>query len=300
MDVFEIERYATEDGPGIRTVVFLKGCNLRCHWCQNPESQLRKPQVMYYQKQCVGCGKCVEACPNGSVHLKEPFGYITDHDTCILCGACVDACFYSARKIVGESYSIEVLFQELMKDKAFYEESDGGVTFSGGEPLLQAEEIARTAEILTQEGIHIAVETAGHVSWDKFQALLPFVDLFYIDLKHIDSDQHKYYTGVRNELILENIQKLSRLHSQVIVRIPIIPGVNNTVEVVTKMFKFLSEETGITKVELLQYHRLGMAKYQGLGMQYLMENAENMTKEACEPFAEIGRQMGLAVSVGAE
>jgi len=300
MEVFEIERYATEDGPGIRTVIFLKGCNLHCIWCQNPESQEMRPQVMYYQKQCVGCKKCVEACPTGSVQLKEPFGFISDPATCTLCGACVDACFYDARKIIGESWPVEDLFKEVLKDKAFFDESGGGVTFSGGEPMLQAEEIAELAGLLKAEEIPTAVETAGYVKWGRFEPLLPLVDLFYIDLKHIDPQQHRRYTGVPNELILENIKKLTQLHTNVVVRIPVIPGVNDTQEVMTEMFRFLAEEAKAPRVELLPYHRLGMAKYQGLGREYKMRDAENVLEEACDPFADLGRSMGIAVSIGAE
>ncbi len=300
MVVFELERYATEDGPGIRTVVFLKGCNLRCTWCQNPESHLMKPQVMYYKNQCAGCKKCVAACPTSSISFVIPFGYVTDHDTCILCGACVDVCFYNARKIIGEERSVESLFEEIMKDRSFYEESGGGVTFSGGEPLLQADELGVLAGMLKKEGIHTALETAGHVSWEQFQKVLPHVDLVYHDLKHIDSQMHKTHTGVPLKKILSNISRLSREHGNVIVRIPVVPGFNDDTATVTSMMEFLSEKTAVRKVELLPFHRLGAAKYEGLGRIYSMARVQNLPKESCEPFAEIGRRLGLDVQVGAD
>jgi len=255
---------------------------------------------MYYQKQCVGCRKCVEVCPTDSVQLKEPFGFISDSATCTLCGACVDACFYDARKIIGERRSVDELFKEVLKDKSFFDESGGGVTFSGGEPMLRAAEIAELAGLLKAEGVPAAVETAGYVNWDSFEPLLPLIDLFYMDLKHIDTQQHKLYTGVPNDLILENIKKLTRCHTNVIIRIPVIPGVNDTREVMTEMFRFLTEETMAGRVELLPYHRLGMGKYQGLGREYKMQDAENVVKEVCKPFADLGRSRGLSVSIGAE
>lgn len=300
MFVFELERYATEDGPGIRTVVFLKGCNLRCTWCQNPESHMMKPQVMYYRNQCADCRKCLAACPTGSVSLVHPYGYISDPDTCILCGACVDACFYNARKIVGEERSVESLFEEILKDRSFYEESGGGVTFSGGEPLLQAGEVGLLARMLKHEGIHTALETAGFVKWEFFQEVLPHIDLVFHDLKHIDSEEHRKYTGAPLELILENISRLSREHENVIVRIPVIPGVNNAPATIRGMMEFLKDKTSVRRVELLPFHRLGAGKYEGLGRDYAMAKVDNLPRESCEPLAEIGRRLGLHVQVGAE
>ncbi|MCF7953711.1 MAG: glycyl-radical enzyme activating protein [Spirochaetales bacterium] len=300
MNVFEIERYATEDGPGIRTVIFLKGCNLRCVWCQNPESQDSRAQVMYYQQKCVGCRKCVEACPENAIYFDKQYGYVTDHAKCTVCGACVDACFYDARKIIGKEYSVEELFKEIVRDAGFYKESGGGVTFSGGEPMLQSDEISELAQLLKQEGIHTSIETAGAVIWDRFESLLSYIDLFYYDVKHIDSEAHRKYTGAPNELILENLKVLSRRHEHVIVRIPVVPGVNNSSEILKRIYQFLAEETNIKRVELLPYHRLGMGKYAGLGMEYLMGDTESLAEEDCYPFAEIGKQYDLRVSVGAE
>lgn len=300
MYVFDVERYATEDGPGIRTVVFLKGCNLGCIWCQNPESQEMLPQVMYYQSKCAACGKCLAACPTGSVRLVQPYGYITDHSTCTLCGACVDACFYGARRIVGENRSPDSLFEEVMRDRGFFEESGGGVTFSGGEPLLQAGELGHLARRFRDAGVHVAVETAGHVAWRVFEDLLPLVDLFFYDFKHIDSPEHRRYTGVPNELILENLAKLSRLHEELVVRIPIVPGVNDSRETVGRMSRHLTEHTQVKRVELLPFHRLGTGKYSGLGREYEMGETGNLSKEECEPFAEEARAWGLSVQVGAE
>jgi len=298
--VFDIERYAVEDGPGIRTVVFFKGCNLRCTWCQNPESHSMKPQVMYYPDQCAACGKCVTACPVGAVRDSPPDGFLTDHQRCTLCGSCVDACFHSARKIVGRRMTVRAIMEEILKDRAFYESSGGGVTFSGGEPLLQADAVLELAKLCTREGIHTALETAGFIQWELIERLLPWLDLLYFDFKHIDSETHRRVTGAPIELIMENIRKAAESFENMVVRIPVVPGVNANMETFSRMFSFLVEQTRVRTVELLPFHRLGSGKYAGLGMDYAFETATNLSKEDCQPFAEAGRRLGLAVSVGAQ
>jgi len=299
INVFDVERYATKDGPGIRTVVFLKGCNLRCMWCQNPESHLMSPQIMYYMKKCAGCGKCLDVCPNDAIIQDPENGFVTLHDRCTVCGACIDACFYAARRIVGEEYTVEGLMEIILKDKSYYEESDGGVTFSGGEPLLQPDAVRELARRCRQEGIHTALETAGYVKWDVIESVLPYIDLVFYDIKHIDSEEHARYIGAPNGKILENLKKLSASSVRTIVRIPVIPGVNDSGDVQRRIFTFLLDETRIREVELLPFHRLGSGKYSGLGMEYRMNGVNNLSKSDCKPFAEIGQAMGLTVRVGA-
>lgn len=299
LNVFEIERYGTEDGPGIRTVVFLKGCNLRCRWCQNPESQSPEPQVMYYKTQCVACRRCVEACPADAIVVSPNQGFLTDHTKCIRCGACVDACFTNARKMIGQRMTVEEVMKEVRKDKQFYDTSGGGVTFSGGEPLLQAEVLAQVATRCRQEGIHVALETAGHVRWETIESILPVINRVYMDLKHIDSEEHRLHTGVPNDRILENIRKTAELATDFVLRVPVVPGVNDTEDVQNRIFEYLANKTNVRVVELLPFHKLGVSKFEGLGMQYTMQDAQNMSKAECEPFAEIGRRYGLTVRVGA-
>ncbi|RKX81611.1 MAG: glycyl-radical enzyme activating protein [Spirochaetes bacterium] len=293
--VFDIERYATDDGPGIRSVVFFKGCNLRCSWCQNPESHLSHPQIMYNRKQCTSCGRCMAACPADAIHNDELFGFITDPDKCIQCGACVDVCYTDARKIVGRRMLLDEIMEELKKDTDYYKDSGGGVTFSGGEPLLQADAVSVLAQKCKNEGFHTALETAGYLPWQTFEQILPLIDLLYFDLKHIDSDIHRSFTGVPIELILDNIRLAGELQENMVVRIPVIPGFNDSLEIQRRMMKYLSEETAVTQVELLPFHRFGSGKYDGLGIPYAMKDVENLSKSDCEQFAEIGRQLGLNV-----
>ncbi|MDY0289065.1 MAG: glycyl-radical enzyme activating protein [Sphaerochaeta sp.] len=300
MNVFSIERFATKDGPGIRTVVFLKGCNLRCAWCQNPESQTAKAQVMYTQELCTGCGRCVDACPVGAISYDEAYGFISDSNLCTACNACVDVCLYDARSIMGKQWHEELLLAELLKDKPFFDESGGGVTFSGGEPLLHGDALVSFATALKRQHIHLAVETAACVPWSVFEQLLPLIDLFYVDIKHLDPEKHEKFTGSGNSLILDNIIALDRSGANVVIRTPVIPGFNDTEEELREIFSFLKNRTALQSVELLPFNRLGLAKYSGLGLPYAYAHTKNMTDEDVQPFARMGKEYGLSVQAGAQ
>lgn len=250
--IFDIERNSYVDGPGIRTTVFFKGCNLKCEWCHNPESQRFKPQMMFYASKCTGCGKCRSVCPNGMTN-------------CTLCGKCELYCPTDARKICGREYNVDEVLREVVKDKAFYDNSGGGVTFSGGECMLQVEFLSEILEKCKQNGVSTAVDTAGCVPFESFEKVLPYTDLFLYDIKCIDSARHREYTGVGNELILENLEKLLLHGVEVIVRIPLIPGFNDSVEDMLKIKKTLDGFGGVKRVELLPYHAMGENKYRALG-----------------------------------
>ena len=263
--IFDIQRGSYVDGPGIRTTVFFKGCNLRCAWCHNPESQSPKVQMMFYKNKCTGCGKCKEKCPN---HL----------ESCNYCGKCTFYCPHDAREICGKKYTVNEVMCEILKDRSFFETSGGGVTFSGGECMLQIdflEEILKECKI---NGIHTAVDTAGHVPWTFFDRILPYTDLFLYDIKCLDTKTHEQYVGVGNELILENLVDLLRSRVDVWVRMPIIPGLNDNQCEMEKMKEFFKQNGHPAKIELLPYHDMGEHKYVALGRTAEKYNAPTATK----------------------
>ena len=251
--IFDIERNSFVDGPGIRTTVFFKGCNLKCAWCHNPESQDFKPQMMFYQDKCKGCGKCKEICPTP--------------DRCTLCGKCTLYCPVEARKVCGKEYTVDEVFSEIIKDKSYYENSGGGVTFSGGECMLQLDFLCEILKKCKENGIHTAVDTAGFVPFSSFEKILPFTDLFLYDIKIFDTEKHKQYVGANNNLILENLKKLFSAGARVYIRIPVIHGVNDSVEEMQQIKDFLRANGDPKKVELLPYHAMGENKYRALARE---------------------------------
>lgn len=251
--IFDIQRCSMVDGPGIRTTVFLKGCNLRCAWCHNPESQSAEPVMMFYKNKCTGCGKCAQVCPH---HLQ----------TCELCGKCADLCPQSAREICGKTMTVQEVFDIVRKDRDYYESSGGGVTFSGGECLLQVKALKQMLALCRAEGINTAVDTAGAVAWSAFETVLEETDWFLYDVKCWDEETHRRYTGVSNQLILENLRRLAAICPQkIIVRVPVIPGVNTSEAEMNGIAGFL-KELGVYSVELLPYHKMGEHKYEDMGI----------------------------------
>ena len=264
--LFDIARNSYVDGPGIRTTVFFKGCNLHCAWCHNPESQSAKPQMMFYKHKCTGCGKCKEKCPNAL-------------EKCDLCSKCTLYCPHDAREICGNEYTVNEVLREVVKDKKFYENSGGGVTFSGGECMLQIEFLTEVLKACKENGIHTAVDTAGHVPYERFEKILPYTDLFLYDVKCFDSEKHKQYTGVRNELILENLKNLLATDTPVWIRIPIIPTVNDTEEEIQQFKDYIFSCGKPEKIELLSYHAMGEHKYAAIGksaQSFSVPNEEKM------------------------
>lgn len=252
--IFDIIRNSFVDGPGIRTAVFFKGCNLKCAWCHNPESQQKQAQMMFYRNKCTGCGKCREVCPNG---LKS----------CSFCGKCALFCPHGARKICGGKMTDEEVLAEVLKDKMFYAASGGGVTFSGGECMLQIDFLTEILKKCKENAIHTAVDTAGGVPWESFEKILPYTDMFLYDIKCADDELHQKYTGVSNRLILENLGRLSdHFSGEIIIRIPVIGGVNDTAEEMQEIANIL-EKKRYKAVELLPYHKMGEHKYEALGEQ---------------------------------
>ena len=252
--VFDIERNSYVDGPGIRTTVFFKGCNLRCAWCHNPESQSKDQQMLFYKNRCTGCGKCKEKC---AFSLEK----------CELCGKCALFCPHDAREICGKEYTVCEVMREVLKDKTVYEGSGGGVTFSGGECMLQIEFLTAILKACKENGIHTAVDTAGHAPFESFARILPYTDLFLYDVKCLDSEKHERYTGVKNGRILENLKGLLKGGASVWIRIPVIPGVNDSVEEMGGIKAFLDASGTPEKIELLPYHAMGEHKYEALGRE---------------------------------
>ncbi len=281
--VFNIERYAIEDGPGIRTVVFLKGCKLRCKWCANPESQSFEKEILVKANACKGCGKCETICPNKAIKLIPPMGYITQQDLCSHCGICVDNCFEDARSVMGTDYTVDELMKELLKDEKYYEMSGGGVTFSGGEPLYYSTFVKECALKLKERNITTLIETCGYVPQENIKKIYQVVDYIYYDFKEIDSDKHKEYTGFGNELILENLNWLNEnFKGKLSVRYPYIPGYNDSKEDIEGFLKYVSSLSNVDEVCFLPFHRLGIPKYQGLGREYEMGNMESLRMKDIE------------------
>ncbi len=275
--IFNIERFATEDGNGIRTVVFLKGCRLNCKWCANPESQSFNKQIMFNANACTACEKCINICPQNAIQKLDGFGYITDKFKCTLCLKCIEACYHNARSVMGEDFTIDELLLELLKDKEYYEMSGGGITFSGGEPLIYSDFISEITQKLHENNINVLVETCGYIQKENLQKASKYVDEFFFDIKQMDSLKHKELCGEENTIILENLKWLNdNFKGQISVRYPFIPNCNDDENDIEAFLKFVSTLHNVKEVWFLPYHRLGIPKYQGLGRIYEMGNMKSL------------------------
>jgi len=283
--IFDIKRYAINDGPGIRTAIFFKGCPLECWWCHNPEGQSSQPQLMFRSNRCKASKACLEVCPQHAIHWED--GSITDWGVCDDCGRCAGVCYAGAREVVGRIVSVDQLMEEIERDIPFYDQSKGGVTFTGGEPMFQREFLYESLLACKKQGIHTAVDTSGYSFWEGFEIISPLVDLFLYDLKLMDENKHKQYTSVFNQMILDNLQKLSRAKAHIIVRIPLIPGVNDDVKNIELSSVFLAGLPFLDQVELMPYHEIGLEKYQALGMKYKLKEIRPTTGKHIEEIEKI-------------
>ena len=324
--IFNIQKYSVQDGPGIRTTVFLKGCPLACAWCHNPEGISPKRELLVVETLCLGCGQCRRACPGESGVSGEPRpasagaqcsaeagqgigdgqwsmadgkgALPARNEGCVLCGACVAACPAEARRMVGEEMSVEQVMAAVGQDRVFYDDSSGGVTFSGGEPLAQFEFLRAALTACRAQGLHTAVDTCGLAPTGHQLAIAPLTDLFLYDLKLMDEARHRQYTGAPNGLILRNLQALGRAHGCIWVRVPLVPGINDQPADLEAIAGFTAGIPGVRQVNLLPFHRTGLQKFARLGQTSPAAEIRPPTPEAVAEAAELFRAHGLAVRAG--
>ena len=265
--IFNIQRFSIHDGPGIRTTVFFKGCNLRCFWCHNPEAALVQPQLQYFPDKCIACGGCVAVCPQGAHALVDGV-HTFNRDLCQSSFRCVEECFSGALQKIGKDYTVVQVMAEIERDQPYFESSGGGVTFSGGEPLLQKDFLKALLIECRGRGIHTAVDTAGNLPQEVFEEIQPLVDLFLFDIKACDEDIHRRATAAGNRRIHANLRWLSQAGSKIWIRIPVIPGVNDSDSEIHAIAGLLAPLAGIQWVELMAFHTLGSEKYASLGQPY--------------------------------
>lgn len=296
--IFDIKRYAINDGPGIRLVVFFKGCNLHCAWCHNPESISAKIEKMYATAKCIKCGSCVDACPENAITL-TPDGIITDPYLCKMCGKCAEVCPTKAMEMSGKEMSVSEIMDSIEKERVFFDQSGGGVTFSGGEPLVHTKMLVELLDQCGKRGIHRAVDTAGNASTETILNVARQTDLFLYDLKMMDSVQHKKWINSGNEKILHNLKAIAEAGAHIIIRIPLIGGVNDTDENIEQTAKFISALAGDKKeVHLLPYHNIARNKYLKLGKADDFETLYEPDKKTLARVITKFSEFGIKASVG--
>lgn len=287
--VYNIQRMSGQDGPGLRTTVFLKGCPLSCMWCSNPESQNRNPQLLVFSKTCTGCGACLNACPQGAVFIGEDGKSHSRRDLCVNCGLCASVCRNKAREISGKTMSVDDVIKVVAKDELFYHNSDGGVTFCGGEPTMAGPYLVELMEACRKRGYHICLDTCGFCAPENFETMMKLADLLLFDCKHMDPARHKELTGVDNAIILANLRMALEQNIPVRIRIPLMPGINDTEENIAALAAFL-KPYGKNEVDVLPCHTFGGSKYEALDMPqpaWQPYKADEL-QEACARFERHG------------
>lgn len=293
--IFDIQRFSVHDGPGIRTTVFLKGCHMFCPWCANPESQRGETDLLYFESKCVSCGRCAAVCPVKAIDFSggKP---VFDRKRCTGCGRCAESCTQYALKLSGRAVSVQEIMDVVRRDRDYYNNTGGGMTLSGGEPLCQPEAAAALLRAAKAEGFHTAMETAASVPPESFDRALNDTDLFLMDVKYADPEKLQRVTGARVDWVRRNLEQAVR-KSQVIVRIPVIPGYNDTQAEITGIFR-LMQDCGADQADLLAYHLLGKSKYTQLGRPYPCTETEALPKEQLEPYRDLGKSYGITVTIG--
>lgn len=295
-NIFNIQHFSHEDGPGIRTTVFLKGCNLHCPWCHNPESQSFHTEIMYFKQKCIGCQKCSAVCPQNGRTLLEKTEVKTDKTwkngfhlvyskDCLHCGQCAEVCPAQALVAYGKMKNLEEIVEELIQDKDLYDMSGGGVTISGGEPLMQVDFLEELLKALKKQEIHTAIETAGCYDFRYLERILPYIDYIFMDLKCLDEEKHRKVIGASNKLILDNLKKLSGCHKEIVVRIPVIMGFND--EEQPQMAAFINTLPKHVKAELLPYHEMCSGKYDALNREFCVQDFRVPTKQEMDAYKQL-------------
>ncbi|MFO8010546.1 MAG: glycyl-radical enzyme activating protein [Dehalococcoidia bacterium] len=294
--IFDIQRYSINDGPGIRTTVFFKGCPLRCLWCDNPESQSQWPQLFYFESLCSRCHRCISVCPNEAISAGPDDSVITDRSRCKACGACTVVCPNEARVITGKLMTVNEVMDVVKQDSLFYRNSGGGVTASGGEALVHDDFLFELFKRCRQNGIHTALDTTGYVKWEALARILEETDLVLMDIKQIDSGRHREITGVDNSRILENARKIAGSGKPIWIRFPLIPGCTDDAANIRATGEFVLS-LGLNTLDILPYHQLGTGKYKRLDMEYRLPQARPYSEDQIEEMKSRLESMGLEVRI---
>jgi len=292
---FNIQFHSTEDGPGIRTTLFFKGCSMHCPWCHNPEGIQTHPQLIWYDARCIGAKDCIKVCPKGALALTAQ-GLIIDRTLCDACGECVTACPTTALEVMGQNHTVDALADMVLRDRIFYEKSGGGVTFSGGEASLQSNFIEKLMTVLKAKGIHVALDTCGGSSWRRLETLVKLSDLILYDLKIMDPEQHLKHTGLPLSLIRENARHISNMGKSMWIRTPVIPGYTDSEENIRMIARFIKDHLPtVERYDLLVFNNTCSAKYNRLGLNWPLESGKLIPQATIEKLADTAKNEGLDV-----